>query len=193
MDSVELEEQGIRSNTVTNSGLRNMFQTELPNTINRILDERGVVSGITTMDPPSAVELSTNVTNFESNYLNGRYYRLPLDYKIPPVTGRVAYLLWYFGDIPNRVPPLKKVENRDFSNLSNGKRLTDLRKFCNKIDNLASNMLPLGTTYTRELVGDAFDFAIHTLNEDERFRRTVKGRSRRLDQLGWRRLQAILI
>ena len=88
---------------------------------------------------------------------------------------------------------MKNVENRDFSNLSNGKRLTDLRKFCNKIDNLASNMLPLGNAYTRELVGDAFDFAINTLNEDERFRRTLKGRCRRLDQLGWRRLQAILL
>ena len=88
---IELEEQGIRSNTVTNSGLRNIFQKELPDTINRILDERGIGSGIATVEQPSVAELETDVTNFESNYLNGRYYRLPLDYKIPPVTKRVAY------------------------------------------------------------------------------------------------------
>ena len=82
-----------------------------------------------------AGKISVKSKKNQLTLFNGRFSRVPLNYRFPDCSPRSMFLLWWFGNEAKGVPPLKLITTKDLNLKSAKKRLSDVRCLNNHLIN----------------------------------------------------------
>lgn len=176
-----LEGRALDSGQVTRAGLREMLEDVVSHHINNIGGHRN--HG----DDPNALEPGTAAVDargpFRLFFYDGRYNKVPKDYKFTSGGCKEVFFQWYLGNSDHGIAPLKSLVPSDLPSRGLAKRLSDVNYLMDSFVKVLENKEKLIKKPTAREVADMWSVIADWLEETCA---PLTSRSSRIGQFKWR-------